>query len=351
LIVNECDLNGWIKHAQAGATGTIGFVNGPGTTPSGKGSVKLTSSDNKIVRLKNNDYDGTPLSSIRELSFATYIEQRGNQRDNLNIILTIDADNNGTVDFPLVFNTEFQTGNFANGFPDQGPSVNNTWQTWDLLHAGWWKGLPAPDPYHGGALNSIAGYVSLYPNAVIRNPAEPGPGGIRINCGSPVFEGAFIGYADKFIISTDELKTTYDFEGDRLLICHNGAPICISSNALGAHLAHGDYIGNCTQLVYNKIFETETFTKDNITISVYPNPATGVNILKYNLLENSNVSIGVYDIMGRLVTSVLHQPQSKGLQSINYNTNNILDGTYYLKLTAVTPTNSTSKSIKLVVLH
>jgi hypothetical protein len=79
------------------------------------------------------------------------------------------------LNFPIVFNTEFQTGSFANGFPDQGPSLINTWQTWDMLSGGWWQG-PSIDPYHGGVLHTIAYYVNLYPNAVIRvRLAQPEP--------------------------------------------------------------------------------------------------------------------------------------------------------------------------------
>lgn len=351
LPVNECDLNGWIKQKQSGATGIISFVTGPGQPPLGKGSLLFEGADNKIIRIKNNDYNGLPLSTISELSFSTYVEQRGNSWDNAYIILTIDADNNGTVDFPLVFNTEFQTGSFLNGFPDQGQSILHTWQTWNLLAGGWWIGLPAPDPYHGGALHTLAFYIQQYPNAVIRNPAEPGPGGIRINGISPIFQGPFKGYVDNFIIATNSFKTIYDFEGDRVQVCHNGQNICIASSALAAHLAHEDYLGACTSLLSRTTSELQQPTTGNISLSVYPNPAKDETLIKYNLPYDTKISITVYDIMGKLVSTILDEKKNTGSYIIKYSINNLPPGFYYIKLNSSDQGKPIKKNVSLVVAH
>jgi hypothetical protein len=36
-----------------------------------------------------------------------------------------------------------------------------------------------------------------------------------------------------------------DAKQDKVLICHNGNTLCVSQNAVKAHLKHGDYLGNC----------------------------------------------------------------------------------------------------------
>lgn len=40
-------------------------------------------------------------------------------------------------------------------------------------------------------------------------------------------------------------NTGNNYVGDKVTICHKGNTISISVSALGAHLAHGDFIGSC----------------------------------------------------------------------------------------------------------
>jgi hypothetical protein len=74
-----------------------------------------------------------------------------------------------------------------------------------------------------------------------------------MNGGSEVLAGPFTGYVDNFKIGFSGITTTYDFEGDRVLICHKGKTICVASSALAAHLAHGDQKGKCSEPV-NRIY-------------------------------------------------------------------------------------------------
>jgi hypothetical protein len=55
-------------------------------------------------------------------------------------------------------------------------------------------------------------------------------------------------------------------------------------------------------------------------LSVYPNPIDNKIVLTYSLNQNDRVSIGLYDLLGSLVQSILEdENQSKGEKSVNLN--------------------------------
>jgi hypothetical protein len=209
--VTDCNLGGWIYQKQSGATGTIEFVNGPAETLSGNGSLRFNCPDQKFLRLNNNQYIGTLLSDISSFSYSTFVQQSGSLSDDIFLVIQVDINSDGNVDFPIVFNPVFQTGNYVNGIaPDQGITQTDIWQTWDLLNGVWWRG-DGPDPWNQGALFTIASLIGQYPAAVITNQGG-GPGAVRISGGAPYFTGTFIGYADNFTIGLNGQVKVYDFE-------------------------------------------------------------------------------------------------------------------------------------------
>lgn len=61
---------------------------------------------------------------------------------------------------------------------------------------------------------------------------------------------------------------------NKVSICHNGHTICVSVNALRAHLAHGDKIGECDEPFRMKPDNGKDKSDNSLNkISVYPNPA------------------------------------------------------------------------------
>jgi tetratricopeptide (TPR) repeat protein len=77
--------------------------------------------------------------------------------------------------------------------------------------------------------------------------------------------------------------------------------------------------------------ETELKVAD-YSLSNYPNPFNPSTIIKYQLPEASQVSLKVYDVMGKEVTTLVNSYQDKGSYDITFNANGLSSGIYFYKL-------------------
>ena len=66
----------------------------------------------------------------------------------------------------------------------------------------------------------------------------------------------------------------------------------------------------------NSLLE-EFVLKDN-----YPNPFNPVTTLRYEIAVNTNVKITIYDMMGRIVKTLVNGSQTAGYRSIEWNATN-----------------------------
>ena len=66
----------------------------------------------------------------------------------------------------------------------------------------------------------------------------------------------------------------------------------------------------------------------------YPNPFNPSTIIQYSLPSNEYVSLKVYDIIGREVTTLVNQQQSAGSYDVEFNASNLTSGIYFYKITA-----------------
>lgn len=165
----------WVLYTRAGTPATAGqFVTGPGQPPLGVGSLQLqTNTGSDKVQLFNYDHVGTRLADINKLGYATY---RTSGNDQQVTALNMEIDYNGpdaaggftTLVFEPVYN------------PDQGPVVNNTWQTWDAYNNGnaiWWSTRAIP------GVCATSCYVT-WSQIVASNPDATILGGYGFNQGS-----------------------------------------------------------------------------------------------------------------------------------------------------------------------
>ena len=124
----------------------------------------------------------------------------------------------------------------------------------------------------------------------------------------------------------------------KVLVCHNGnnKTLCISVNALEAHLDHGDTLGPCDDGHAEGEFITETF--DLIT---WPNPSD--NYFSLLLLNSINITdkieMRVFDLNGRMVFYKEGKPNR-----VYYFGNALEAGLYFVNVTQADET----RQIKLI---
>ena len=70
----------------------------------------------------------------------------------------------------------------------------------------------------------------------------------------------------------------------------------------------------------------------------FPNPYSRTTTIKYNLNQQENVSIEVYDLLGQVVSSSTYKNQSPGNYEFNFDATKLTEGKYFYKLQAGTST-------------
>jgi tetratricopeptide (TPR) repeat protein len=64
----------------------------------------------------------------------------------------------------------------------------------------------------------------------------------------------------------------------------------------------------------------------------YPNPFNPSTVIKYNLGENTLVTLKVYDILGKEVRTLVNEYKTKGAYEVNFNGAGLASGLYFTKL-------------------
>lgn len=104
-----------------------------------------------------------------------------------------------------------------------------------------------------------------------------------------------------------------DNKQKKAYVCHNGNTLCVSVNAVQAHLNHGDYLGECTTSfqsieptepteVVTELTTTSSPAKDEFKVMVSPNPSNSEFRIQVNGKGTEPVSVRVMDLSGKIVT-------------------------------------------------
>jgi len=111
--------------------------------------------------------------------------------------------------------------------------------------------------------------------------------------------------SDCFVIFAEDARC-HSGNTSKVNVCHSTGSssnpwvqICISENALPAHLAHnsGDYVGICDPRMAGKVIV------EGNDFAVYPNPSSGLFNIQYNSGTNSPLNIRIDNIYGQVVYS------------------------------------------------
>jgi hypothetical protein len=66
----------------------------------------------------------------------------------------------------------------------------------------------------------------------------------------------------------------------------------------------------------------------------FPNPFNPMTVIQYQLPQNAYVSLKVYDIVGRLVTTLVDGAEEAGFKSVTLDARNLASGVYFYRLQA-----------------
>ena len=82
--------------------------------------------------------------------------------------------------------------------------------------------------------------------------------------------------------------------------------------------------------------ESETFTiLDNYVLyQSYPNPFNPSTTIKYSLPQSDNVSLKVFDILGREVAVLINEYKTAGIYTVEFNASRFASGVYFYQLRA-----------------
>lgn len=82
------------------------------------------------------------------------------------------------------------------------------------------------------------------------------------------------------------------------------------------------------------------------TIKVYPNPATNEAQLSFTINKTSHVQVHVFDMMGRVVSTIADATMNAGMHNLNISTANLPAGIYNIKIQ--TPAGSQTERLTVV---
>ncbi|HSW56371.1 MAG TPA: T9SS type A sorting domain-containing protein, partial [Ignavibacteriaceae bacterium] len=66
----------------------------------------------------------------------------------------------------------------------------------------------------------------------------------------------------------------------------------------------------------------------------YPNPFNPATTIAYSIPKEAQVSLKIYDVMGREVVELVNGKQSSGSYNVEFDASSLASGTYFYKLTA-----------------
>lgn len=147
-------------------------------------------------------------------------------------------------------------------------------------------------------------------------------------------------------IDYDSLPMDFRCGNNKVLVCHvpqgnpsNAHNICINKNAVENHLAHGDYLGNCHEVVcspgaFSSLPSISTDLKqrvEELELLLFPNPATDKIFLRLKApLENVSFRYEIFNQLGQSVYKSKIVDTLNETEEIDLAANRISGGGYIL---------------------
>jgi hypothetical protein len=124
----------------------------------------------------------------------------------------------------------------------------------------------------------------------------------------------------------------------------------LSISAVEAHMILGDSLGANAGQTLQKLDAKTPIAY--MLYQNYPNPFNPSTNIRYALTEDANVSLVVYDILGREVTTLVNNVEAAGYHTIVWNATRSASGVYFLRIRVTSGYGVTkyTKVTKLMVL-
>jgi hypothetical protein len=135
-------------------------------------------------------------------------------------------------------------------------------------------------------------------------------------------------------VTVNVTNATCGNKNDKVLVCHNGHEICISENAVPAHLAHGDYLGSCDGNANRVGNNTAVNPLENgVTLTASPNPFNHSTIIDFTIPVSGSYTLDIYDLKGMLVKRIeAGVAEGKKVYSTEVDASNMPQGIYLARL-------------------
>ncbi|GAB3578806.1 hypothetical protein GCM10027345_18070 [Hymenobacter daeguensis] len=132
-------------------------------------------------------------------------------------------------------------------------------------------------------------------------------------------------------------------KNDKVTVCHNGHEICISPNAVDAHLTGhpGDVLGACPPSAWSKMAGAAS-----TELSIYPNPSSALTTVSFRMPMDGQAQVRIYNQMGQLVSTVFEGAAKTGeVRTVALDSQPLPAGVYQCRLI----TNTATETTRLVV--
>ena len=129
----------------------------------------------------------------------------------------------------------------------------------------------------------------------------------------------------------DEWTAGYMIQGDKVSF----KVLDASTGELVTMDAEGDIEWTSNLTTMSVINLTDKFLPTEVSLSnAYPNPFNPVTMLTYDVPSDMVVSMGIYDVRGRLVDELVNDMREQGRYEVTWNADQHSSGVYMIKMTA-----------------
>jgi hypothetical protein len=74
------------------------------------------------------------------------------------------------------------------------------------------------------------------------------------------------------------------------------------------------------------------YIDNNVTLDVMPNPVANITVVKFNLPQESDITLSIYDVLGEKITTLFSGKETIGVHAIPFDTRSLSAGEYFCRL-------------------